>query len=337
MKRRVFLQAGLGLGISGAFGGAAWLAEAAPAVADADLKWHERSLTGLGTILSLRLAHADADQGERALHAAIRAIRRVEAQMSLFSAASAISRLNRDGVLTNPDADFVEVLRIAQHVSAASEGAFDVTVQPLWAAFEMAARHGTLPAPDAIARARDLVGWRNLMVSDDEIRLQKPGMAITLNGIAQGFAADLVRAQLSAHGVRHALINTGEWSALGRPAAVRAWQLGIADPRQEQALIARLSVGGRCVATSADNECAFSPDRRHHHIFDPLTGYSPADLASVTVVAADCALADALTKVLFVAGRRRALELAMQWQVDALVVDKSGQWEATPGLQFQTL
>jgi thiamine biosynthesis lipoprotein len=91
---------------------------------------------------------------------------------------------------------------------------------------------------------------------------------------------------------------------------------------------------GRSVATSSDSETWFSPDRRHHHIFDPRTGYSPAGISSVTVVAPSCAVADALTKVMFVAGGQHALQLARQWQADVLVVDKTGRWQATEGLQL---
>ena len=86
---------------------------------------------------------------------------------------------------------------------------------------------------------------------------------------------------------------------------------------------------GLSIATSADDQCTFSDDRVHHHIFNPRTGYSPQDIASVTVAATDCALADALTKVLFVAGYAQALQVAKTWGVSALVVNKTGEWKAS--------
>lgn len=328
MKRRVFLQTSLGVGAAHAVG--------ATSRENTALPWHERTLSGLGTVLSLRVAHAEGAQAERALDAAVSTLRHVEAHMSLFDPGSAISRLNRDGVLTSPHPDLVTIFQLAQSVSARSAGAFDVTVQPLWVVFETAQRQGSLPSAAAVAKARAAVGWQGLKISSDEIRLRRPGMGVTLNGIAQGFAADLVRAQLQAHGMRQALINTGEWTALGRPESQRDWLLGIADPRQENRLLTRLAMDGRSIATSADNECTFSPDRRNHHIFDPHTGYSPTELAGVTVAASSCALADALTKVMFVAGFQGALRLARAWQVDVLVVDKAGHWQATPGLQLKT-
>jgi thiamine biosynthesis lipoprotein len=156
-------------------------------------------------------------------------------------------------------------------------------------------------------------------------------MGITLNGIAQ--ATQTWCGQLRQFGIAHALIDTGEWAALGCRRAA-GWALGVADPRDERSLIARLLMDDRCIATSADSQTSFSGDCRHHHIFDPHSGYSPPELASVTVAARSCALADALTKVMFVAGMRRALVLARQWQVDVLLVDKAGRWQASAGLKL---
>lgn len=329
MKRRVFLSCGLGLGMAGLVASAIDLQ--APA-----LPWRERRLVGFGTALSLKVAHADAGVADEALDDAVRLVRHVEGQMSLFAADSALSRLNRDGVLRDPHPDLLRVLHLAQDVAARSDGAFDVTVQPLWAAFAEAQRCGGLPTADAVAQARTAVGWQGVRLGEDEIRLMRPGMALTLNGIAQGFAADLVRERLRSRGIEHALVNTGEWAALGRAEGGRAWQLGIADPRQAQALLARVAMDGRGVATSSDSETWFSADRRHHHVFDPRTGYSPTELSSVTVAAPSCALADALTKVMLVAGRDGALRLAGRWGVDVLVVDKGGKWQGTDGLKLLT-
>ena len=93
--------------------------------------WRERALIGFGTTLWLRAAHLQADRLELALDEAVKAIRQVEADMSLFNPDSAVSRLNREGVLQQPSAPLLSVLALAQHVSVRSQGAFDVTVQPL--------------------------------------------------------------------------------------------------------------------------------------------------------------------------------------------------------------
>ena len=324
MSRRQALRAALGLGALAAFG-----ADAAPAA----LRWQRRELVGFGTTLSLQAGHADAATLESALEAGVATLQGIEAQMSLYRDDSALSRLNRDGRLADAPAPLRALLAIARDIARRSDGAFDPSVQPLWLAFAGAQAQGRLPTPAEVAAARALVDWRGLVLEPGgAIRLARPGMGLTLNGIAQGYAADRVRAVLQAHGIRHALVDAGEYAMAGRNPAGARWTLGIADPHAQGRLIARLFADGRCVATSGDDQTTFSADHRHHHIFDPHTGWSPPDLAGVTVAAPTGALADALTKVFFVEGPQRAAALARRWNVDALWIDKSGRWGATPGL-----
>ena len=314
-------------------GGAASCALGANARGGEPLVWQRRELVGFGTTLSLQAGHGDAFALGAALDAAVVTLQGIEAQMSLFREDSPLSRLNRDGRLDSAPPELREVLGIATAVARASGGAFDATVQPLWIAFADAQREGRLPTQAEVAAARSRVDWRALSVdAGGEVRLARAGMGVTLNGIAQGYAADRVRAVLQAHGVRHALVDAGEFAAVGHNPSGDRWTLGIADPLVQGRLLARLFADGRCVATSGDDQTTFSADHRHHHIFDPHTGWSPADMAGVTVAARTGALADALTKVLFVGGPAQARSLARHWQVDALWVDKKGRWQATPGL-----
>jgi thiamine biosynthesis lipoprotein len=223
----------------------------------------------------------------------------------------------------------LHVLQLSQRVAQQSRGAFDVTVQPLWQLYAQANQDGRLPRPEEVAKAQRSVGWQHLQVSETQVTLAKPGMGVSLNGVAQGYAADLVRASLSRDGVAHALINTGEWSSIGSADGQRPWILGVSDPRAADQWLARVAMNGLSIATSADDQCTFSDDRKHHHIFNPHTGYSPLDIASVTVAASTCAMADALTKVLFVGGYERSLQIAKSWGVSALVVHKNGEWKAS--------
>jgi thiamine biosynthesis lipoprotein len=220
----------------------------------------------------------------------------------------------------------------AQLVSARSGGAFDVTVQPLWLAHDRERREGRLPRDVDIAAVRSHIGWRGLRIANEQVSLARPGMAITLNGIAQGFAADAALAALKAHDVSDALIDAGEFNTCGHNEQGLPWTLGIEDPHDESRLITALQLDGRAMATSADNRSSFTPDRRHHRIIDPSTGRSPLALSSVTVLATSAMRADALTKVMFMAGPCRIEAQARQWNIDVLWIDKQGGWGATAGL-----
>jgi thiamine biosynthesis lipoprotein len=291
-------------------------------------------MVGLGTTLTLRAGHASAERVEAGLDAAISAIRHVEQHMSLFDPESSLRRLNRDGVLLRPAPDLVKVLSLAANISERSHGAFDVTVQPIWNAWQSAKLVNRLPTNKELKVARTKIGWHHLEISTDRIRFLKPNMALTLNGIAQGYASDLARDALRLHGIEHALIDTGEWSPLGESPESQPWALGVENPRHVESIVARINSDGRAIATSSDAHCSFSSDLKNHHIFDPKTAYSPSDIASVTVVAPTCTLADALTKVMFMAGTDHVLSVARKWQVDVIVVAKTGRILTSPALNY---
>ena len=153
-----------------------------------------------------------------------------------------------------------------------------------------------------------------------------------MNGIAQGYAADRAAAALNRHGIRHALINTGEVNALGRKSNDTAWTVGIQHPRREDAYISLARLAGRCLATSGDYATTFSSDFQHHHLFDPRSGRSPTHVSSVSIAAPSALQADALSTAVFVLGPERGLELVQAFRgADALLVKKDGSALATNG------
>ncbi|EGJ09660.1 MULTISPECIES: FAD:protein FMN transferase [Rubrivivax] len=323
MKRRTLISASLGLG---ALGVLAWSRrDAGPAAADA-LARHEGSTRAFGTTVTLTVLHADAATARTAIDAALAEVKAVDALMSLRQDGSQLVRLNRDGVLDSPDARLVAVLQAGQELSRLTGGAFDVTVQPLWRAFEAAHDAGGLPDAATIAAARAQVGWQRLQVSPERVTLAGAGMGVTVNGLAQGYAADLARAALQRHGIEHALLDTGEFTTLGAKEGGRPWMLGVREPRDAEAVAARLAMDGRALSTSGDYETVFSADFRHHHIFDPAVGDSPTELASVTVLAPTGLQADGLSTAFMVMGAERSLALAETLEgVDALLIAKDGR------------
>ena len=324
--RRYFMRVALGMFATGL----APRLLAAPSMNHATLVWRQRAMLGFGTTLWLKAAHSNADLLEAALDESVAAIRQIEKQMSLLDPHSALSRLNAHGQLRKPDPELLAVLALARQVSARSDGAFDASMQPLWRLWSQASEQGALPSRRAIEQARRHVNWRAIETSPAMIRLNQPGMALSLNGIAQGHASDRVKAILQARGIAHALIDTGETSLLGEAPDGRPWTFGIEDAANSSSEAPPvLAFDGRAMATSSDAHTVFSADHRHHHIMDPRTGYSPTHWSSVTVLADRCALADALTKVFFMLPPERIQAAARRWNVDVVMQDKVGQWTST--------
>lgn len=272
------------------------------------------------------------DRAEQALDAAFAELETVEQVMSLYRPDSQVCRLNRNRRLDRPHPYLIEVLAMAEQSARLSDGAFDITVQPLWVLFAACQKQNRLPTDVEIADTRACVDWRAVEISRDDVHLRTPATAITLNGIAQGFAADRAIAALRDHGVKHALVNSGEVGSLGRKPDGHDWIVGIQHPREPDAFVSLAALRGRSLATSGDYETAFSADLSKHHIFDPRTGESPSELASVSIAAPTAMQADALSTTAMVLGPARTLALMETLSdVDVLLVLKQGHVIRTPG------
>jgi thiamine biosynthesis lipoprotein len=219
--------------------------------------------------------------------------------LSLYRPESALSRLNRDGVLDEPPFDLVRVLAESRRYGALTGGAFDVTVQPLWDLYAAHFAHPDAspdgPPADTIASAMARVGQEAQEVSPSRLRLARPGMGITLNGIGQGYVTDRVVEMLRAGGVEHALVDMGEIRAVGRRPAGEPWSVGLEDPRMPGRIAEQISLADRAVATSGGYGTVFDPAGRFNHIFEPGSGRTSWRWLSVSVESDTATQADALS------------------------------------------
>ncbi|MDO9524148.1 MAG: FAD:protein FMN transferase [Gemmobacter sp.] len=239
----------------------------------------------LGAQATLRLAHPDAK--EICARAAAE-ISRLEDIFSLYRADSALSRLNQASALAEPPFELLECLSLASVVHAASGGRFDPTIQPLWACHAEAATNGVQARPHSLERARALIGWSDITFDTAAITM-RPGMAITLNGIAQGFIADRVAAMLGAEGLTDILIDTGELRALGTQPDGAAWPVSLGAGGQ-------VPLAARALATSAPLGTTFDAAETLGHILDPRTGMpAHSRWREISISAGQAALADALS------------------------------------------
>ncbi|HMO29395.1 FAD:protein FMN transferase [Enterovirga sp.] len=283
------------IAISAAAAGMALLphqAEAAPDV----LTWRGQTM---GAQASLVLHHPDGRHAARLRDDVLAEMRRLERIFSLYLDDSDLRRLNRQRVLAAPPPEMVEILRQSRDAWDLTGGAFDPTVQPLWAAYgrhfsQADASEGGLPAQE-LRDCLDRIGLDRLLVSPDRIELPVSGSELTFNGIAQGYITDRVVDLLKAGGIERAMVDMGESRAIGARPDGTGWRVGIADPQRADRIVEVLEVADRAVATSSPYGFRFDPQGRFSHILDPRTGATPQLHASVTVVAGRAALADALS------------------------------------------
>jgi thiamine biosynthesis lipoprotein len=289
------------------------------------------------TTVSIAAIHEDPKIAGEAIDDVLAQTRRIDSLMTVQRAGSEVGRLNALGTLDHPDPHLVRVLEFSRRLSSLSDGAFDVTVQPLWMVYIKCKRQGRTPTANEVAEARSVVDWRAIEVSARRVTLGRTGMSITLNGVAQGYAADLALAALRERGVHDALIDTGEFGAEGERRPRQPWTIGIQHPRIADAVIATVAMDGRFLATSGDYATSFTEDFAHHHIFDPRTGDSPGEFSSVVVAAGSGMEADGLTKPMMVLERSRALALLSQFPGSgAAWIDKSARIVESHSLFLRT-
>lgn len=269
--------------------------------------------TALGADASLTICHPDRALARRLIDLALAEIQRLESIFSLYRSDSALAALNRDGVLDRPPQDLVALLATAKRWGEWTGGAFDVTVQPLWRLYAAHFTQGNAdpsgPPPDLVARARGLIDYRAIQIDAGRIALARPGMAVTLNGIAQGYITDRVTELLRTEGLSQVLVNLGEVRALGADQDGQGWRIGIADPMQPGRTAGTIEVEDRAVATSSANGTVFDRAGTAGHILHPDTGAAGTGFLSASVVAARAQDADALSTAL-VADARVARSLS---------------------------
>ena len=245
----------------------------------------------MGAAASITLAHPEP---ERVVALARAEISRLEAIFSLYRADSALSRLNAAGRLDAPPFDLLACLSLAAAVHRATDGRFDPSVQPLWALYAERHAQGTAPTERELAATLHRVGWAQVHYTPAAIGFARPGMALTLNGIAQGYVADRVAERLVAEGLTDVLVDTGELYALGGHPDGGPWTAHLDGTGAARPAPVRLR--DLALATSGPLGTAFDRAGVVGHVLDPATGRpAAAGWRLISVTAPSAGLADALS------------------------------------------
>ncbi len=279
------------------------------------------------TFVTVTVEDRSQARAEEAIGRVFDEMERVAAVLTRFDAGSALSVLNDTGHIADPPLELRAVVDHALWLHRLTGGAFDPTVAPLVDLYQLHfAAHGC--PPDDVERrdVLELVGAQYVKVDERTLRLDRAGMALTLDGIGKGFIVDRMVETLASHGVQHALVNAGgDIRALGTRANGRPWRVGVQHPRQADAIVETLDLADAAVATSGDYERSHDLERRYHHTVVPSTGLSPDTIASVSVKAPSAMQADALATGVFVLGVEPGTRLLTRVEgIAALILTRAG-------------
>ena len=258
---------------------------------------------------------------------------------SIFDTNSLIYRWNK-GENVELNDDFLTVLRLSKTVSTATDGTFDCTVQPLvqlWGFGKDGVRHTV--GDDTLAVVREFVGFQLVDLQGDSILRKDPRVQLNFNAVAKGYAVDKVADWIAEHYGEDVLVEIGGEVAARGTKNGKPWKVGIQVPTKT-ADGARESFESiplpdhRAVATSGNYRNYFEEDGvRYTHILDPRTGQPErTNLLSVTVLAPDCATADAYATAFMVLGHEKSAQIVKQHpELEAwfIVADGDGGWKVT--------
>lgn len=333
VRRRRLLLTAVAAGVGTAAGPLSWAGQ--PSLSDS--VWYGRAL---GAPASMRLVHPDRDRARHTLSRCVNEINRLESLFSIYQPNSALSQLNRAGRLDHPPFELLELLSFSLALSRASKGAFDPTVQPLYALlaghFSQAGAHPSGPPVHKIKQVMRSIDYRQVEISTEAVRLHGRGMALTLNGVAQGYITDRVAALLQEAGFNNLLIDIGEIIGRGRRADGRVWKAGIAHPQRSDQILFHVPLGHQsglrpALATSSGLGTRFASNTAYHHLLDPHTGQSAEHHATVSVAADRAMIADGLSTALSIMPPASAENLLKHWpQAKAWLTSHDGQTRRVP-------
>jgi thiamine biosynthesis lipoprotein len=265
----------------------------------------------MDTFVTIIVYAPDEEKANAAIAAAFSRMEEIEKIASIFDEEAKAFRLNRDGYLEAPSEDLRQLITLSLNYGKLTDGAFDITVQPLLELWEA----GLWQEPEEVQQQRinetlKLVGWDKIGVSDDQIFFQEAGMKITLGGIAKGYAADEALKAIRAMGIKNALVNAGgDMTILGSKLKGEPWLIALVNPDDPTQSLANFSITNKAIATSGNYERYFDPEKEAHHIINPKTGYSAQGCISTTAIADSGTQADALATSLFVMGPEEGVAL----------------------------
>ena len=235
-------------------------------------------------------------------------MQRLERMFSLYVPDSTLCQLNRAGVVRNPPPEFVELVDHALTVAEKSSGVFDPTIQPYWLWLREMVESGHPIAESERQRVLALADYRKVHTSAAEVRFESTGMAITLNGVAQGWITDRVRGLLREEGAEHCLVNLGEYAAIGAQPSGHDWRVGIRGAEGEV-----IDLRDGALAVSSGSGLHFGTGAGLNHLIDPRTGRCAEDERIVAVTAPDAATADAISTAAAVLEDRAAYRMVEAW------------------------
>jgi thiamine biosynthesis lipoprotein len=236
--------------------------------------------------------------------------------LSVFDKRSLVAEINNNNKkeVINVSPELFKLMSKAKGYFMLTQGAFDITVGPLTEIWGFGSKKTEPPDNKTIEDALRYVGFDKIELDKNyrTLNFKDSRIGIDFGGLAKGYAVDEAIKLLKSHSVTKALINIGgDLYCMGTGYDDKNWSIGVKDPFERESILAILSIRNKAIATSGSYENFYIyNDKSYAHIIDPRSGYPVSNnLMSVTILADECAKADALATAVFVLGKDKGLGL----------------------------
>lgn len=243
-------------------------------------------------------------------------MKKVDDALSTFNNNSILSKINQNEPVELNDM-FKDVYNMAEQISKETDGAFDITVAPMVNAWGFGFKKGTPPTKHVVDSLKSLVGYQKVRLESGRIIKQDPRIMLDCSAIAKGYGVDVVANYLKKEGIENFIVEIGgEVVSSGISEKRLPWKIGVTKPvddsiRQDQELQTILNVTNKAMATSGNyRNFYYRNGKKYAHTIDPKTGYPVQHgILSATVLADQCAVADAYATSFMVMGLDKTKEI----------------------------
>ena len=256
-------------------------------------------------------------QADSSLHTSIKKeLQKVDEALSPFNKQSVITAVNENRNMT-VNKMFADVFLMAEKISEDTDGAFDITVAPLVNAWGFGFKSGKHPSRHDIDSLKTIIGYKKVSLNDLRVTKTDPRVMLDCSSIAKGYGSDAVAAMLERHGVKNYMVEIGgEIVTKGISQNRMPWKIGVTKPIDDSLSLSQeiqciINVTDKAMATSGNyRNFYYHGGKKYAHTIDPKTGYPVQhSILSATVIANNCATADAYATAFMVMGMEKAQKL----------------------------
>lgn len=290
---------------------------------------YKKNLKLMGNRFEISILANDEDFANATIDLAVVEISRIEKLLTTFSNDSVTFQINENAGI-QPIVVPIEVFDLifrCQMISKMTQGAFDISYGSIDKKFwNFDLKMTSLPDKDVAKKAVELINYENIILNekDKTVFLKNKGMRIGFGGIGKGYAAECAKKIIQQNGIESGIVNAaGDLTAWGYQDNGAPWTIGIADPNKKESVFSTFNITNTSVATSGNYEKFVTIDgKKYSHTIDPKTGYPISGIKSVTIIAENAEIADALATPVTVMGIEVGLNFINQIpNIGCIIID----------------